>query len=218
MSAVLPQPPEVSAPRKADDHVVDGTKLDALRPSPADRLAASRLRLRAALMDIAHPPPKPSLLDGVGMGQFKEQLLDRVRSLPGAAIVLETLERWWAEHPLRTAGTVAGEASRRIVMPIAQKNPIALLVGAAVVGALFIVSRPWRWLLRPALFVGLIPQLASQAFKRMPLESWMTILAAGAKPRTPASPTTRPVPPAASAAAPAASSSSAARASAAETV
>jgi hypothetical protein len=179
MSAVLPQ--TEASTRAADAMTLAPAALDQAAPTPADRLAASRERLRAALMTIAHPPPKPSLLDSIGMGQLKDQLKDRVRAVPGAALLLETLERWWAEHPLKAAATMAGHASSRFIEPIAQKNPLGLLIGAAVVGALFVVARPWRWLLRPALFVGLVPQLAAQVMKRMPLESWMNVFAAAAK-------------------------------------
>jgi hypothetical protein len=184
MSAVLPRAAEAEAPRENADMTVDRMASAVGSPSPADRLAASRQRLRDALMVIAHPPPKPSLLDGLGMGPLKDQIMERLRSLPGAVLVLETIERWWAEHPLHTAGAVAGDASRRFVTPLAQKNPVGLLLGAAAVGALFVVSRPWRWLLRPALFVGLIPQLAAQAMKRMPLDSWMSLFSAAARGKT----------------------------------
>ncbi|MEO8523934.1 MAG: hypothetical protein ABI460_04350 [Caldimonas sp.] len=145
--------------------------------SPTQRLNASRARLRAALMAIAHPPPRPSLLDDLGLGDFKHAIVERLKSLPGAGLVIETLEHWWSEHPLHTAGIVAGEASRKIVAPIARKNPYALVLGSVVVGAVFALSRPWRWLFRPALLVGLLPQLATQALKRMPIESWLKMLA-----------------------------------------
>ncbi|MGZ5154893.1 MAG: hypothetical protein ACXWCV_01910 [Caldimonas sp.] len=163
----------------------------------AARLATSRGRLRAALMEIAHPAPRPSLLADLGLGNFKEQILDRLKALPGAALVLESLEHWWAEHPLHAAGVIAEEAARRLITPLAQKNPYAVVIGAGVVGALFALSRPWRWLIRPALFVGLVPQLASQALKRMPIESWLqmasSLAAAMARPAS-AAPTPGPEP------------------------
>ncbi len=127
-------------------------------------------------MQIAHPPAKASLLGDLGLGRFGEQIIGRLKALPGAAIVLQTLAHWWAEHPLHTAGVLAEEASRRLVAPIARKNPYAIVIAGVVVGALFAVSKPWRWLLRPALFVGLVPQLATQALKSMPIESWLQML------------------------------------------
>lgn len=176
MSAVLP--PGATAGARVDAR--PGEVRPAYQPHPpsaAERLDASRKRLRAALMEIAHPPVKPSMLDGMGgFGVFAHDLLDRLKGLPAAAIVIETLEHWWAEHPLHTAGLVAEEASRRFVAPIARRNPYALIVGSIVVGAVFALSRPWRWLFRPALFVGLLPQLASQAMKRMPIASWIQML------------------------------------------
>ena len=175
--------------------------VDIKPPTATERLVASRLRLRAALMEIAHPPPRPSVLDSLKMGGLRDladPLLDALRAVPGASFVLETIEAWWAQHPLRTAGIVAGEASREFVLPIARQNPFALVVGSLVVGALLVASRPWRWLLRPALFVGLLPQLASQALKRMPIETWLSMFdslksrqrssAAKAKPGTPNAP------------------------------
>jgi hypothetical protein len=175
MSAVLPGGAGVPVSRSTRGDAVR-TIVEPHLHTAAERLAASRSRLRSALMEIAHPPARPSLLDDLGLGNFGNQILDRLKTLPGAALVIESLEHWWAEHPLHTAGVLAEEASRRFVAPIARKNPVAVVIGGVVVGALFAASKPWRWLLRPALFVGLVPQLATQALKRMPLESWLQML------------------------------------------
>jgi hypothetical protein len=142
--------------------------------SATERLAASRARLRSALMDIAHPPPRPSPFDS--LSGLKAQIMNRVRGVPGADFLIETLEDWWAQHPLHAVGLVADEAARNFVLPVARTNPVGLIVGSLIVGALLVASRPWKWLLKPALFVGLVPQLAAHALQRMPIDSWVQML------------------------------------------
>ena len=176
MSAVLPGVANVSGSRGATSEAERPIVQPPSLPSAAERLEASRARLRTALMAIAHPPPKPSLLGDLKIGSFGSQILERLKAFPAVALVIESIEHWWAEHPLHVAGTLAEEASRRYVGPIARDNPVAVLIGSAVFGALLVASKPWRWLLRPALFVGLVPQIATHALKRMPLDAWLQML------------------------------------------
>jgi len=153
-----------------------GSLPELVAESAADRIERSRAKLRSALMDIAHPPKRSSRsAASTGLAGLQAKAGSLLRAVPGAGLVIDVVESWWAQHPLRTVGVVAGKAKgfvEPIVIPIAQRNPYALIVGASVLGALFAASRPWRWML-PALFVGVVPQLASHALRRMPVETWL---------------------------------------------
>jgi hypothetical protein len=142
-----------------------------------ERLALSRERLRSTMMPA--PPRSGSSASGIGSsdGSFTANLAERLKELPGAAMVIDAVQTWWSQHPLRTATLVAGEASRKFAAPLAERNPMALIVGAVVAGALVAWTRPWRWILRPALFAGLLPAVASRFMRQLPLESWLRMFA-----------------------------------------
>ena len=172
MSAVMPGSPASDRSRSGATAPRAAVKPpSAVELTAADRLAASRARLRDAMMSISHPTPRPPSAGASFLHHLPEELLAAARKMPGAAIVIDTVRAWWRQHPLRPAGAMAEEAARNIVVPMAQRNPIAFVGSALVIGALMVASRPWRWLLRPALFVGILPQLVAQVMKHYPAES-----------------------------------------------
>jgi hypothetical protein len=60
---------------------------------------------------------------------------------------------------------LAFNTAQAVVQPLAKTHPVALVTVAFVVGGLLAWRRPWRWILRPALFAGLLPQLLIASLK-----------------------------------------------------
>jgi hypothetical protein len=132
----------------------------------AARLALTRERLRLAMTPAPQASkPAHSFISAA-----------HLKDLPIIGTIIEALQAWWFNHPMRPVASVAVEASNSIVEPLAKRNPFALVAGAAALGALFVWSKPWRWLFGPALFAGLVPQVASRVVSNLPIESWMTML------------------------------------------
>jgi hypothetical protein len=127
--------------------------------SAAQRLALSRERLRNSLQRPAAPE--------------------------GGNVVMDALRAWWAQHPLRLAATVATDAAKAAVRPIAERHPFALVLGALLIGGLVVGARPWRGILKPALLAGLLPQLVAKLMAQLPLDSWLAMLASLAEQREP---------------------------------
>jgi hypothetical protein len=176
MSAVMPtsldaQPLEPDAAAAARD-IQRANDKDASPSeravSAVERLAASRERLRAAML----PAPRSAESAWAGsIGATVSRLTDRVRAMPGAAVLIDAVEAWWAQHPLRTVSRVAAEGARRFAAPIAERRPMTLVFGAVLVGALLALLKPWRWALRPALLAGLLPAVLARAMRELPLDT-----------------------------------------------
>ena len=83
-----------------------------------------------------------------------------------------------ATSPLHLAGRMAIDALNHAVQPVAQRNPLGLVLGAAVAGGVLTWSRPWRWILTPALLATLLLPLLSRAFGTSPPLPWMKLLTA----------------------------------------
>ena len=60
---------------------------------------------------------------------------------------------------------------------------LAMVLGAVVLGGVLAWSRPWRWILKPALFAGLLAQLSAKLVAQVPLQSWMSLVTAFAQGR-----------------------------------
>ncbi|SDP46441.1 hypothetical protein SAMN05216303_104366 [Rhodoferax sp. OV413] len=117
--------------------------------------------------------------------------MDSLRSIPLANVLFEAISSWWTQHPLRIACILAADTTKAIVQPVARRNPLGVALGALVLGGLLVWGRPWRWILKPALFAGLSTQLLSKGIAHLPLQSWMSTLVTALQARKP-----EPAPPA----------------------
>ncbi|MBS0448606.1 MAG: hypothetical protein JSR59_22010 [Proteobacteria bacterium] len=138
--------------------------------SPSQRLAISRERMREAM----RPPPVRDRADARGL---VAGLRARLRGYPAAGLVLEVIESWWRRHPMRSAALIAGEASRAVVAPLAQRKPVQFILLAFLGGVALAWLKPWRWFGRKRLFAGLLPQIVSRVVASIPTASWLAILA-----------------------------------------
>ncbi len=127
--------------------------------SATERLERSRERLRQTMRADAQPASQGTGAQGL-FSNF--EWLNALKASPGARILLDALGAWWSHHPLHRNGLMFADVAKTFVTPLAQRNPVALIAGSVVLGGLFAWSRPWRWLLKPALFAGLMPQLISK--------------------------------------------------------
>lgn len=157
--------------------------MNAVTAAPMARIAAasarldgSRERLRQAMQG------RRASTDGSGnqpgAGPSGLAWLDSLKSLPGISIVTDVLRRWWEQHPMRVPTLLAGEALYAVALPLARRHPLGLVLGAAALGALVVVIRPWRWLARPTPATGVLPQLTALTKGLTSSLSLMALLAA----------------------------------------
>ena len=146
------------APETVSDAKV--ISLSAGSTTAARRLEESRARLRSAMTKTQR---QVALSDGAAGPTW----LERLENLPGVRTIVDALKNWWSRHPLRPVVTLAHHTTDAIATPVAQTHPIAMVSAGVVIGALLIAVRPWRWVLKRALFAGLVPQLVAS----LPIDS-----------------------------------------------
>lgn len=164
------------------------TAPDVGSPTPAERLARSRDEIRELMKEISAPHQRRRPVAGAAQGagaagpSMVDSLLDKAQSLPGVSVLLEAARGWWAHHPWRVVTLVAADAGRAAITPVAQRHPVALVLGAALFGAMAFRWGPWRWLVKPAVLAGFLPRLLTRAAGRVPIESWLSGLAVFSRP------------------------------------
>lgn len=147
--------------------------------SAIERLASSRQQLQIALAQTVESrrPRAPAV------GHTAPAWLNELKAVPGVGILVQALSAWWAKYPLNAAGVMAFDAANALAKPLAARHPVPLILGAVLVGGLLVRSRPWRWILKPALLAGLMAQVSAKLVAQVPLQSWMSLLTAFAQGR-----------------------------------
>jgi hypothetical protein len=161
------------------------------RSEACERLARSRERLREALR-----PAGPASAAGSGTFDWASAF----KSVPGAPALIQALRQalgaLWANNPVGGAARLAAAAAASMLRPLARRRPLALVLGAAAVGAALMASRPWRWapraLLRSGMWAGL-PGLMAAVVARWPVQTWLDVLSEALRHPT-ASPSAAPQP------------------------
>ena len=139
-----------------------------------EALDRSRERLRVALREVHAAQVSEAVRSDSGRAGADAQSTGST----GAEPLIDRLLGWWWPHPLRLACGVLARSTHAAVQPVAQKHPVALVLGAAAVGGLLVTSRPWRLLITPALLAGLLPRLLANATAQLPRGSWLALLTA----------------------------------------
>lgn len=140
------------------------------------RVRASRAKLRDAI-EARRPRSEPddsSDVRGDGLASYWRTAQRMMR-------------RGWHKHPWRPWVSMAQgfvePAARSMIGPIARDRPVALVAGAACVGALFMATRPWRWLAPKAVAAGVSASFAAATVRALMHGPWLATLVDALTPR-----------------------------------
>lgn len=138
--------------------------------SPKERLARSReallfqlqggkSRVRPALQNDPMDDPRidPDARAAEAAARVHEAtrpgLIDRFADrFVWASVGRNVIERWWRRHPANAATQLAKPLLERY----ARREPVKLMAGAAAVGAVIVLVKPWRLLSVTALMATLL--------------------------------------------------------------
>jgi hypothetical protein len=138
-------------------------------PDPQTRLAVSRSRLRLELQAWQRGQETPT-------NSTQQSWLDALRAEPGTRVLLDALHLWWARQSWhQTTATLIASLSQ-LLRPLAQRNPLMLVLGAAALGGALVLFKPWRWLSLSTIAAGLLPQLLPKLLELLRPLSWVDML------------------------------------------
>lgn len=156
------------------DHA-SAESIEAASRDAVERLELSRARMRLALQGT--DSARGAGTSGQGFGPSTQQpavgWFGRLASMPVVRLLLDALAGRWRRHPWQASALLANDLARTVLQPVAQSHPWRLVAVSAAVGGSLIYTRAWRWLPRPALLLGLVPQLLAQALKSPDVRGWL---------------------------------------------
>jgi hypothetical protein len=158
---------------------------DAELPSAAERLAASRERMRQWMLQTDTRGDARRRVEAAREAGDKPGWMDRLRTAPVIGVVVDAASAWWANHPVQPAASLAHGVVKDTLAPFARRHPLLVVGGAFLAGVALVRWRPWRWLIKPALFAGLGSQILTRVIASVPLESVFEAVGSFARRRPP---------------------------------
>jgi hypothetical protein len=74
----------------------------------------------------------------------------------------------WNEQALKLGLKLSKDTAQASLQSAADQHPYALVLGAAALGALVVLARPWRWHVTSELLESCVPDLLAAALKYLP--------------------------------------------------
>jgi hypothetical protein len=155
------------------------TNIHPLRPQAepaANRLEDSRARIRDWMSATTDERGRPA-----GTHSSSSSWLDLLGEIPVLGSIVVGVRAALRDSPLPAAARLAEGAANEALRPTAERHPLALVGVAMAAGALLWWAKPWRTVLRSALFAGMVSQLGSRLIAQIPFASLFDALQSVAK-------------------------------------
>lgn len=156
-------------PSEADP--LDDAAAPASPMSAAERLALSRARMKTYLAERSPKRRQRARVGDAASLPGIDLLMAKLKEHPIAAAVYDAVTNWWKSHPVHAFGVIAGAAARDAAGPLVRRHPVAMVCVALVAGALVARMRPWRLVMKSALFAGLASQVLSRLVSAVPIDA-----------------------------------------------